>query len=524
MYALPAMASLEIDPTALPLEEQKKIESLLAGPKILAEPEGAAGVVGWVLVATLGAAALGGLLFWQGLGVITSPWASHGVWIAIPYALATATLAIGTFKLVASVRMARLPWNPGRYLLSQGFFDTRRRPLRFLPIAELTRVDVHEGESHTTPLHLFTISVHFGDEVEKFHIFGTEQNIPRAALDGLAAHRDAAREGLRSEGGYRFSHRASSAIATGASSSPSRGRRRLADHSWKLAGLAGLLAVAPLYLGVLPALSLRAAERDGSVRALRAAEKAYPYTWISARVRPAIHARFEAARAAISSGIAPDRRAAVERLLAYLEGQDSARVRVRLVPPDGAQLAAATRALEARIKDLPGVTAAPVVLDYQIVSLAGVRIGQNELAWGLAKGFSAVIPTDLLETESELNRFDGSALDPRDPVIEITSAIEVPSVFQGQGSRAFAALAFEYETSLLLPGEPRMLLVPKVTVQPPDNLTISRFSFDNDKAAPVGGSMDPMIDRLDDSLVYTKQAEKAGEAGGARIAAALGAR
>ena len=517
-----AMTALEIDPAALPPEEQKEIERLLAGPKILAEPEGSAGLYGWGLLAMVGAAALGGLLFWQGLGVVISPWAAHGLWIVIPYALATATLAIGTFKLVASIRMARLPWKPGRYLLSQGFLDTRRRPLRFLPIAAFTRVDVHEGESHTTPLRLFTISVHFGDEVEKFHLFGTEQNIPRSALDELSAHRDAAREGQRSEGGYRFSRRASAAVA--ASAARPRARLRLADHPWKAAGIGGLLAVAPLYLGVLPALSLQAAERDGSVRALRAVEKAYPHAWISARVRPAIHARFEAARAAISRGITAERRAPVERLLAYLEAQDSPRVRVRLVTPDGAQIAAATRALEAQIKDLPGVTAAPVVLDYQVVSLAGVRIGQTELTSGLVKGFSAVIPTDLLELESEPNQFDGVALDPRDPVLEITSAIEVTTVLQGKASRAFAGLTFEYETSLLLPGEPRAPLVPKVTVPPSDNLTIYRYTFDNDKAAPLGGSKDPMLDRLDDAMVYTKQAEKAGEAGGARIAAELRAR
>lgn len=57
-----AMPALEIDPAALPPEDQKEIERMLAGPKILAEPEGSAGVVGWGLLAALGAAALGGLL------------------------------------------------------------------------------------------------------------------------------------------------------------------------------------------------------------------------------------------------------------------------------------------------------------------------------------------------------------------------------------------------------------------------------------------------------------------------------
>ena len=130
----------------------------------------------------------------------------------------------------------------------------------------------------------------------------------------------------------------------------------------------------------------------------------------------------------------------------------------------------------------------------------------------------------MLEPESESSRFEGPVLDPRDPVIEIISTVALAAVFQGRSSRAFAALEFEYETWLQLPGEPRILLVPKLTILPPDNLTISRFSFGDDQASPLGGSNDPMLNRLDDAMVYTKQAEKAGEAGGARLAAELRAR
>ncbi len=511
------MATLEIDPAALPPVEREEIERLLAGPKILAEPESGAIAVGWIVLGTLGAAALGGLLFWRGLGVVTSPFASRGLWIAIPYALATATLAIGLFKSVSAIRVQRLPWAPGRYLLAQGFLDTRRRPMRFLPIADFTRVDIHEGEAHSTQLRPFTISVHFGDQVEKFHLFGLEHHVPRAALDDLSAHRDAARDTQRSEGGYRFSRRAS----IDAPPAPARARLQISDHPWKVAGLAGLLAALALHLFVLPALSLRAAENDGSIRALRAAATAYPHDWVLSRVRPAIHARFEAARAIAAREIVPERRAAVERLLTYLEAQDSARVRVRLVTPDQAQLDAATRELEARIKGLPGVTAAPVALNHQVVSLAAIRVGQDELARGLSSAFSAAIPVDVLEVESEPSGFEVPDLDPRDPVIEVHSSVATLAVFQGQGQRAFAALSFDYETSLLVPGEQATLLVPRFTVLPPDNLSISRFSFGGEKPRPLGGSGDAMLDRIDDGMVYTKQAETAASAGGARIAQAL---
>ncbi len=513
------MPALAIDPTALPPDERREIEQILAAPKILAEPESSASLVGWILLATFGAASLGLLFFWQGLGIVASPWATRGLWIAIPYALATATLAIGTFKAIAAARMQRLPWTPGRYLVTQGFLDARRRPLLFRPIANFTRVEIHDEESETTPLRLFTISVHFGDEVEKFHIFGLPQNVPRAALDELSAHRDAALDPQRSEGGYRFSRRVD--VGAGVSSPGARSRLRISDHPWKIAVIAGLLATIPIYFAVLPALSLRAAERDGSVRALRAAATAYPHGWITARVRPAIHARFESARAAVAHRLSAERRAPVERLLGYLEEHDRARVCVRLVVPDTEQLAAATRVLEARTKDIPGATAAAVVLNYQITSLAGIRVGQDELTRGLESTLATIVPKDVLELESESIRYGETALDPADPVIEIASAIAPMDVFQGEGSRTFAALAFEYEASLILPGEPRALLIPKVLVLPPSNLSISRFAFDGKKPKALGSTGNPMLDRIEDGMVYTKQAETAGAAGGVKLASLL---
>jgi hypothetical protein len=510
------MPALLLDPAALPPEERKELDLLLAAPRILAETESPLAIV-WILLATLGAVALGFLFFWQRLGVVTSPWASHSVWIAIPYALATATVAIGTFKAVVAIRMARLPWQAGRYLVAQGFLDTRRRPLRFLPITDFTRVEIHESESHTTELRLFTMSVHFGDVVEKFHTFGLPQNIPRAALDELSAQRDAALDTQRSEAGYRFSRRAVAAAA----GSPAPSRLRLADHPWKAAGVVGVLAMAPLYLAVLPTLSLRAAEQEGTVRALRAAEQAYPYGWVRARVRPAIHARFEDARARVQRGIAVEHRAPLLRLLTYLEDHNRGVARVRLVVPDSTQLIAATRALEAAIKDTPGATAAPVMLSYQAVSIAGIFVGQEELMRGLASGLLPFIPEDVLDFEQVLPSFDAAPPDPQEPVIEIASSIELVSVFQGQSSRRFAALAFTYEPTLLLPGEPKALFAPKVTVPPPSNLFINRFTFGDAKPTSLGGSGDSLTDHQDDSSVYTQQATTAGTAGGKLLVSGL---
>jgi len=162
-----------------------------------------------------------------------------------------------------------------------------------------------------------------------------------------------------------------------------------------------------------------------------------------------------------------------------------------------------------------------VVLHYQVVSLAGMRIGQNELTYGLSARLAPLVPEDVLTLESESTSLEGPATDPGDPVIEIKSSVVPSSVFKGEGSRMFAALTFRYEAWLILPGEPKALLIEEVTVPPPDNLSIHRLTFDKEKPAPLGSSGNPLLDRLEDSRVYTKQAEIAAQAGAVKLAAGL---
>jgi hypothetical protein len=516
------MPALSLDPATLPPQERDELLALLAllapldAPTILAEPETRSVGLGWMALALLGAGGLAALLFGARLGVITSPWASQGPWIALPYALATMTLAIGAFKAFVTVGQGRLPWKRGCFLVAQGFLDTRRRPIRFRPIAEFTRVEIEERPGQNTPASFFTITVHFGDEREVFYLFCAPAQVPRAALDELALHRDAAFDDQRSEGGYRFARRGELRAPA-----PAPRRFRLVDHPVKIAALAGLLLVVPIHAALLPLLSLRAAERENTIFALRAAARAYPYAWVEERCRPLIHARFELGRARVATRMTPALRPAFTRLLTYLEEHERKVVYLRLVTPDEPQLAAATRLLKERVSDFPGATAAPIVLPDHELGSSDPRAGELALALGLSRTLSSVLPRDVLSLERVPSHPDAEAPDPQDPVLEITSTLQPTSFFRGESARVYAALTFSFETALLVPGEARISLLPAIAIAPPEELAVSRSTLRKEKLVPLGAAVFEGLDRIEDAQIYTQQARAAAETAATRIGEAL---
>jgi hypothetical protein len=496
----------EIDPDALPEDGRKELFDALSGPAVLAEPETGVGI-GWMLLATLGGGCLAAFAV-GGLGIVTSSYKHHGLWVAALWALAAATALVGVIWTALAIKRRMLPWRAGRFLLRRGFFDARKRPILTRPLAELTRYEVGESSGSEGPLRLFTISLWFGDEVERFQIFGLPHNVPRAALDELQSAAEEARASDKSRGMLGMS----SPVA-------SRGGFALSAHPWKTLIVLALALVAPVELWVLPALSVQAAERMGTVWSLRAAAAAYPRASVIERVTPQIRARYDAARAAVERKAAPERRALLTRLLSRLEESGSSVVRVRLVTPPEEDTKAATAAIELVSKISPGTTPAPVVLHYQSVSLAGHRAGESELAGALSSRFEAALGKhDVIEIQAAGDLWGASKeaaapSDPAPPEIEIVSRAQFGNALQGEGARVYASLSFTFEAWLSLPGEPRALLAERVTVPAPESLEVSRFRFEGEKAKPLGGSGDPIIDRLDDSLIYVKQATSAASAG-----------
>lgn len=498
------MSILKIDPDALPEDGRKELFNALSGPAVLAEPETGVGI-GWMLLAALGGGGLAAFVV-GGLGIVTSPHKHHGLWIAALWALASAMVLVGVIWTALAIKRRMLPWRAGRFLLRRGFFDSRRSPILTRPLADLTRYEVAESSGSEGPFRLFTISVWFGDEVERFHIFGLPHNVPRAALDELKEAAEEARASDKSRGMLGMS-----------SPNASRGGFALSAHPWKTLIVLALALVAPVEIWVLPALSVQAAERMGTVWSLRAAAAAYPRASVIERVAPKIRARYEAARAEVERKAAPERRALLTRLLARVEESGSSVVRVRLVTPPEEDTKAATAAIELVSKITPGTTPAPVVLHYQGVSLAGHRAGESEFVGALSSRFEAALGMhDVIDIQAAGDLSGASkeaAAPPAPPEIEIVSRAQFGNALQGEGARVYASLSFTFEAWLSMPGEPRAILAERVTVPAPESLQVSRLTFNGEKAKPLGGSGDAIMDRLDDSLVYVKQATSAASAG-----------
>lgn len=522
------MPAALLDPSAMTPAARDELLGALAGPKILAEPETGVGA-GWMVLAVVGAACAALSFAWLGLGVVDSPWAKQGAWIYAPYAIGFALTALGVTKAVLAVRRRRLPWPTGRYLTTYGFIDARQRPIRVRSIADFTKTEVRRSEGESG-LALYTIDVHFGGEVEAFQVFGTERNVPREGLATLAGARDAHIANQRSERGYRSgasgdeARAGESAPAPGQTGAPAaKAPLRVADHPVKLALALALVAIVPLRCGLLPWASVRAARARGTIAALRAARAAYPDGWVVAALGPLVHRRYDDARAAVASKMAPEPAALFTRLLTWLEQHDRSTVRFRLEAPSQERIAAATTALEAAAAAFPGARPAPVVLHYQVVSLAAVVVGQSELARGVGRALADAIPPDVLELEAEPDALGDKRPDATLPLLVVTSSVTTTSVFRGEGTSLFAALTFDYDAALELPGEARAPLVARVTVEPPNDLSVSRLQLGKEKPAPLGASGDPLLDRMDDSMVYTKQvtvaADRAGSLVGARLLA-----
>jgi hypothetical protein len=348
---------------------------------------------------------------------------------------------------------------------------------------------------------LFTVEAWFGQACEKFVLFGTERNVPRARLDELPAKRDALVAARKSGQG--------DPLAEWAAASPPP-RRKLSNFAWRLGALAGVVVAALLHLVLFPSLSLSCATSGGSLDNLRAVRNAFPFPWITGRANAAIHARFADAHARVTSRLSVEKRAPIDKILDQLERTDGSVIRLDLSPPDAKDLETATAWLQLRSQLVPGSKAAPVILGYQVVSLAGTVIGEEQLATGLDRRLELLIPREIAEIER--GRRDFSDPDPNEhslPVIAVRSSAVPVTTYQVDSARLYAGLAYTFEAQLRIEGQPPMPLTAPVTIQPPLEFSVGRMTFGREKLRPLGTSGDSLLDRMDDSLVYNQVAEQA---------------
>ena len=111
--------------------------------------------------------------------------------------------------------------------------------------------------------------------------------------------------------------------------------------------------------------------------------------------------------------------------------------------------------------------------------------------------------------------------DPLDPLLEITATLQPTSFFRGESARVYAALTFDFETALLVPGEAKIPLLPAISIAPPTELAVSRLTLKGEKLAPLGAPAYQGQELSEDAQIYMQQAEAAGETAATRIGKAL---
>jgi hypothetical protein len=498
------MAARTLDWYQLAQDQRARLRALLDEPLILRDPLGAAGLWWWLLAA-LGVGGFA-IFFACDLGVVTSPWHGGAPLVLGCYFVTAAFGGYGVIRGLRAVARQRRPWPAGRWLSAHGFLDTRGALWRVRSIADLDGCEVDAKQSDV--LVAITFRLRFGDESEEFLLVTgpafVEKHVPREALAGLERRRDElrakdraalAREDPLSE--------AALPSARAASGDPERRYVRRA----RLGALALALGVtALLHTLVLPLRSLAA---SASATGFRAVAAAYPYGWVRARARVAIHERYQASRRAIEARPEPAR-SLLRTLLDWSERNDRPELRLSLSAPPNEEVERATNWLKARVE--PGARAAPVILYHAAVSLADVIVGEEELRRALANRLDQIVKSDVLVFD------DQRTASAPEPTIAVVSSVTAGGVLSGQGRARFAALAFSYRASLVLPGAPPAPLGSEVHVPPPSHVEVGRLTFGNEKLPPLGEG-DAAF--LEDSMLYTNEASEAAKQAGDALAAQL---
>jgi hypothetical protein len=259
------------------------------------------------------------------------------------------------------------------------------------------------------------------------------------------------------------------------------------------------------------------ASKKKSAAALREMIRKYPESPFVPKAREAIHALVEASwqkfKARAGENADPKMLGFMQRLLAYLEKNDTSTVTVKFQPPD-------TEAMTKIDSELTKKNIAPVSAHF---SPRSSSTREGVVLSALSRGFGSVFPNDILrfkrpgDTDDEgespaarwrtrLNRGKKAEAAPAEaprvelPVMDIRYSVEPTSdVFKGKTSqRAFVGIQVGFDLKLSIPGDPEPLPI-VLTVLPPERFTVSYTT-----RSKFAGSEGPS-----DSLVYSVMAERA---------------
>jgi hypothetical protein len=563
-----------VDFNALPREVRERLIACMQHqsypyPLLSNIPSQGAAVAGWVFLALVGAATLLGVLFVEfGRTLQTAP-------VIVLYMLGLAIIVLSIMFLVRRVMIgSSLPYKPGRFLFPMDFIDASERHLRVVPMAAL--VDFRGVHNHTNGVYNgTTLTFSFeGGVTETFTIHGKEraEEVLRALGDSQRAIREAAQNkdldtlirmdpffevrvkdtwgvapprdedmqqpaakalpGLLGKGTIL----AVSGVAAAALSLPIWHLRNVASDEAMFAEAQrvdreyeyehylhwGKRHAEEVRTDLMPRAGLREAKEKGSVTALRDFLRKHPGSVVEKEARDEVHALFQKTLAEFreqASKDDPKLLPFMEKLLAYLEKNDSSRVEVRFEAPSVEALTKVDDLLKSKLGgELAGGGNIVAVAPHFGEKVSLLR--EAEIVKSLQGGFAKVFPADVMAL-SQGPRIgpDGKPLaeqpkDDRDPidrlkdvdykdpaqVREVLDAIDgtikkepksdvsAPTIETGykvgwagdfftedKGDRKFVGIVVDFHVAMKIPGEPETLEF-DLGVQPPDHFTVDYSS------------------------------------------------
>ena len=460
-----------------------------------------------LLVVALAVVALGFGDAWNELGV-QGPIYVALLWVPVAFALLFVLLTIVMRLVVRSP----YPFEPGRYLFPSDFVDARGGTLRLVPTRLLTDfkgVHMHTNGRYTHTLLTFT----FQGATEQFSVFGQEQaqattnafwesqRMMQAAVQAqdwqavasLDPFFECRRTGIWNAG-------------TQAADASARVKTVPAFFRWR-AAIAGLVAVL-----LCPSLAImrnvlsdeamyseakridsessygayvrngwrhveeaklaqvvaafREAREEGKVSAMRRFLETYPGSSVDAEARAELHNFYEKALTSFrakASTTDPRMLPFMERLIGYMEKNDTSTVRVVFSPPSSVALSQADVALERKFSGY-GKTFEPIS-PYFDTGRSAVR--EQQIISQLNTAFASIFPTDLFKLE-------GGEQSASDPSISIAYAVG-PSggVYESNdGARIFVGIDVGFKMQMAIPNETQSFDF-DLEVTPPD-----RFGYE----------------------------------------------
>ncbi|MRG92110.1 hypothetical protein [Polyangium spumosum] len=560
-----------VDFNALPREVRERLIGCMQHrsfpyPLLSSVPSQGAAIAGWCFLALVGAGIL--------VGVSTAKFGRtlQSMPMMFVYFLGAAITLLSILFLVRRVRLgSALPYKPGRFLFPMDFIDAQDRVLRIVPMNTL--VDFRGVHQHTNGVYSgTTLTFTFeGGVTESFTVHGkeraeevlrqlgeTQRQIREAIvardfdklieLDplfevrvkdtwSLTAPRDedvqepAAKSigGLFAKGTILGVSAAAAAVIAlpawhlrnVASDEAMFTRAKQSDDEWAWEHYVreGKRHVDEARDEHLPRAALRGAKEKGSVTALREFLEKYPKSVVEQQARDEVHALFTKTLGEFreqASTDDPKLLPFMEKLLAYLEKNESSRVEARFEAPSTEKLNKVDELLKSKLGgEIAGggniVPVAPHFNDKVSVQR------EAEIVRSLHQGFEKVFPADVMalkhgprigpdgkplavqpkDDRNPLDRLKNVDYKNTDEVREILDTIkgdirkepavknvEAPTIevryevgwagdffTEDKGDRKFVGIVVDFHVVMKIPGETSTLEF-DLGVQPPDHFTV----------------------------------------------------